>query len=92
MLSSVDEINIIRRESVVNVRRSILVTWALLAAILFGLLVLSITIPKFGSQYISLNCQSVNPNSGIPLISAYYHLFRGFGSSTDCSNENGNFW
>lgn len=72
-------------------RLNILYLWIFFAVTILILLVLSYSLPKFGVQHISSSCGAINPVSNAPMSHMYYNLWKGFGSSPECSNDSQDF-
>jgi hypothetical protein len=73
-------------------RSRVLYFWLLFDFVIFIFLVLSYSVPKFGTQYIGGGCNALNPNTNKKLSVLYYNLFRGIGSSPDCADSGDHFW
>jgi hypothetical protein len=72
-------------------RLQILYIWIFFNVVVFILLVLSFSLPKFGVQKISSSCGAINPVTNSPISTMYYNLWYGLGSTPECSNKGGNF-
>jgi hypothetical protein len=69
----------------------ILYIWIFFNVVVFVLLVLSFSLPKFGVQHISSSCGAINPVTNSPISTMYYNLWYGFGNTPECSNNGGDF-
>lgn len=78
------EIRVKRRQSSISV-------WIFFTVLVAIFLILSYSVPKYATQYISSGCNAVNPRSNEVMSIAYYNMFRGFGSSPACENTDHDF-